>query len=69
MRPARITMGLSGLFRMEPFPMTSSRYWSSRPHESVVPRPQMDAHQRYRTYGPIQPMTGPGLLERIFGKR
>jgi hypothetical protein len=35
----------------------------------VTPRPHVDAHQRYRTYGPIRPMESPGFLERIFGKR
>lgn len=28
----------------------------SRPHESILPRAHTDAHQRYRTYGPIRPM-------------
>lgn len=36
--------------------MTSRRFNSSRPHESIEPRPHTDAHQRYRTYGPIRPM-------------
>lgn len=49
--------------------MISSRYRSSRPHESVVPRPVLDAQQRYRVYGKIQPMTQPTFLERIFGRR
>lgn len=34
----------------------SRRYTKSRPHESIEPRPHTDAHQRYRTYGPIRPM-------------
>lgn len=36
----------------------SRRYTKSRPHESIEPRPHTDAHQRYRTYGPIRPMDG-----------
>jgi len=49
--------------------MISSRYRSSPPHGSVVPRPQLDAHSRYRFYGPVQPMEKTSLLERIFRKR
>lgn len=49
--------------------MISSRYQSSRPHESVIPRPQLDAHARHRFYGPVQPMHEPTLLERLFGRR
>jgi hypothetical protein len=47
----------------------SSRYRSSRPHESVLPRPHLDAHARYQVFGPIQPMEQPGFLQRLFGKR
>jgi len=44
-------------------------YRSSRPSEWIQPRPHRDAHQRYLTYGPIQPMDRPGLFQRIFGRR
>ena len=33
-----------------------TRYHSSRPPHCVSPRPHTDAHQRYRDYGPVQPM-------------
>lgn len=49
--------------------MITSRYQSSRPHESIIPRPQLDAHARYRFYGPVQPMEQPGFLEKLFGRR
>ena len=45
--------------------MSAMRYRSSRPDDWVMPRPHRDAHQRYLTYGPIQPMDQPGLLERL----
>ena len=47
--------------------MSALRYHGSRPNEWFTPRPHRDAHQRYLTYGPIQPMDRPGLLERLFG--
>lgn len=44
-------------------------YRTSRPHESILPRAHRDAHLRYLTYGPIQPMDEPpGLLARLFGR-
>lgn len=49
--------------------MTAYRFRSSRPHEWILPRPHIDAHQRYRTYGPIQPMDEPSFLERLLGRR
>ena len=49
--------------------MSCSVYRSSRPHNWIVPRPHVDAHQRYHTYGPIRPMEEPGFLERLFGRR
>jgi hypothetical protein len=49
--------------------MISSRYLSSRPHGSVLPRPQLDAHDRLRFYGRVQPMEGPSFFEKIFRKR
>jgi len=50
--------------------MSSATFRSSRPHSSILPRPHTDAHQRYRTYGPIQPMAKPGFFERLlFGRR
>jgi hypothetical protein len=48
--------------------MTAYSYHSSRPTEWIAPRPHRDAHQRYHTYGPIQPMREPGLLGRLFGR-
>ncbi len=47
--------------------MTAYTIASSRPHESILPRPHRDAHQRYLSYGPILPMDRPGLLRRLFG--
>lgn len=47
--------------------MSTLRYHGSRPNEWFAPRPHRDPHQRYLTYGPIQPMDRPGLLERLFG--
>ncbi|MEZ5735213.1 MAG: hypothetical protein R3E09_05285 [Novosphingobium sp.] len=49
--------------------MTAYRFRCSRPHEWIVPRPHLDAHQRFQTYGPIQPMERPGFLARLLGKR
>jgi len=49
--------------------MTAYRFRSSRPHEWILPRPHTDPHQRYRTYGPIQPMDEPSFLERLLGRR
>ncbi len=49
--------------------MSPSVFRSSRPHEWIVPRPHTDAHQRFMTYGPVQPMDGPGLIERLFFRR
>ena len=50
--------------------MASATFHSSRPHSSILPRPHTDPHQRYRTYGPIQPMEQPGFFERLFfGRR
>jgi len=50
--------------------MPSATFRSSRPHSSIMPRPHTDAHQRYQTYGPIQPMEKPGFFERLlFGRR
>ena len=49
--------------------MSSLRFHSSRPHDSIMPRPHLDAHQRYLTYGPIQPMDEkPTFLQRLFGR-
>jgi hypothetical protein len=47
----------------------SSRYTSSRPHDTALPRQHLDAHARYRVFGPIQPMEQPGFLQRLFGRR
>jgi hypothetical protein len=35
----------------------------------MAPRKSTDALDRYRVYGPIQPMVRPSFLERIFGRR
>lgn len=48
--------------------MSAMRFRSSRPDDWVMPRPHLDAHQRYQTYGPIQPMDKPGLLERMIDR-
>ncbi len=42
---------------------------TSRPHESILPRPHSDPLQRLHTYGPIQPMEEPGFLRRLFRRR
>jgi len=49
--------------------MCAYRFVSSRPHESILPRPHRDAHQRYLAYGPVIGMDEqrPGLLSRLFG--
>lgn len=49
--------------------MSAYRYASSRPHESILPRPHRDAHQRYLAYGPVLPMEEPkrNLLAWLFG--
>ena len=49
--------------------MSAYSFTSSRPHESILPRPHRDAHLRYLTYGPIVPMDAPrpGLLRRVLG--
>lgn len=49
--------------------MTAFSFRNSRPNNWISPRPHQDAHQRMQTYGPIQPMTKPGLLERLLGRR
>lgn len=50
--------------------MTSLILHTSRPHESILPRPHTDAHHRFRTYGPVAPMEPPGFFERLlFGRR
>lgn len=49
--------------------MSSYVFHSSRPHESILPRAHRDAHQRYLTYGPIQPMEDDrSLLSRFFDR-
>lgn len=49
--------------------MSALRFRSSRPNAWVSPRPHTDAHQRFLTYGPIQPMDEgrPGLIWRLLG--
>lgn len=49
--------------------MTAFSYFSSRPHESILPRAHRDAHQRYLAYGPVLPMDRPGLMRRLWGGR
>lgn len=49
--------------------MTAYTIHSSRPHESILPRSHRDAHQRFLSYGPVQPMDDErGLLTRLFDK-
>lgn len=49
--------------------MSALSFRSSRPNTWVLPRPHTDAHQRFLTYGPIQPMDEPTFLERLFGRK
>lgn len=49
--------------------MSAHSFYGSRPNEWFAPRPHRDASQRYHTYGPIQPLREPGLIERLFGSR
>lgn len=49
--------------------MSAYVFRSSRPHESILPRAHRDAHQRYLSYGPVQPMDRPrGFLAWLLGK-
>ena len=45
--------------------MSSYVTHSSRPHQSVLPRPQSDPHLRMRIYGKVRPMEEPGFFERL----
>jgi hypothetical protein len=47
--------------------MSAMRYRSSRPNNWIIPRPHRDAHQRFRTYGPVRPMHEPNWFERLLG--
>ncbi len=49
--------------------MTAYSITCSRPHESILPRPHRDAHQRYLAYGPVLPMDEPkqGVLGWLLG--
>jgi len=49
--------------------MSSISFRSSRPDGWTVPRPYCDASLRFRKHGPIQPMTQPSLLARLFRLR
>lgn len=49
--------------------MSSYIFRSSRPDSWVQPRAYRDASIRYMTYGPVQPMEEPSLLQRLFGRR
>jgi hypothetical protein len=49
--------------------MTSTRFYTSRPRDTILPQAPLDAHQRLRTFGPIQPMEPPSFLERLFKRR
>ena len=49
--------------------MSSVSFRSSRPDGWVSPRPHSDASARFRKYGAIQPMDGPGFWARLFGTR
>ena len=45
--------------------MSSYVTHSSRPHESILPRPHTDAHHRMRIYGKVRPMEEPSFFERL----
>ncbi|NNC60156.1 MAG: hypothetical protein HKO05_09215 [Erythrobacter sp.] len=47
--------------------MATSTYRSSRPDAWVQPRPYADPSVRMMKHGPIQPLTQPSLLSRLFG--
>ena len=51
--------------------MSAYRYACSRPHESIIPRPHRDAHQRFLAYGPVVGMDEPrrSLVARLLGWR
>lgn len=49
--------------------MSAFSYRGSKPAQWVQPRPPMNACQRFRIYGPIQPMERPGLFGRLLGWR
>jgi hypothetical protein len=46
--------------------MSSYVTHSSRPHQSVLPRPHTDESRRKRIYGKVRPMEEPGFFERLF---
>lgn len=48
--------------------MTAMSFRCSRPSNWIEPRQTLDADQRRRAYGPVQPMEEkPGLLRKILG--
>lgn len=51
--------------------MSAYRFVSSRPCESILPRPHRDAHQRYLAYGPVIGLEEPrfSLLGWLLGRR
>jgi hypothetical protein len=48
--------------------MSAYTFRSSRPDRWVSPRPYTDASLRAATYGRVQPMEAPGLMERLVGR-
>lgn len=46
--------------------MTSAPIYTSQPDKWTKPRPFRDASIRFHKHGPIQPMSEPSLLERLF---
>lgn len=48
--------------------MSAYTFRSSRPDRWISPRPYSDASLRAQTYGRIQPMEAPGLLERFIAR-
>ena len=48
--------------------MSVYTFRSSQPDRWVSPRPYTDASLRAATYGRVQPMEAPGLLERLVSR-
>ncbi|MFN3990882.1 MAG: hypothetical protein ACK4IS_11550 [Erythrobacter sp.] len=48
--------------------MSAYTFRSSRPDHWVAPRPYSDASLRARTYGRVQPMEPPSLVERVIAR-
>ncbi len=48
--------------------MSHFTYHTSPPDRWVMPRPYRDANLRKLKYGPVAPMTRPGLIARLLGR-